>query len=168
MAMTWTERYRIAHAEWCHAKSPAFFEASGGSSMKVNYPKVTSTNGLTLAVINFLNWKGHFAERTNNMGRPVDKRETYIDVVGRTRVIGSMEWQKGTGTKGTSDIKADISHPSYRFPIPVKIEIKWNKDRMSDDQREYERMVTSKGGVYVVVKTIQGFFEWYDEFLLSL
>jgi hypothetical protein len=166
--MNWTERYRLSHNNWCKAKGPGFYEASGGDSMKVPYPKVTSSNGLTRAVLNFLTWDGHHAERINNMGRPVDKRETYIDSVGRYRVIGSLEWQKGTGTNGTADVHADLVHKDYRFPIPVKLEIKYGKDKMRDAQKDYEHLVTSKGGVYIVVKTIQGFFEWYDEFLLSL
>jgi hypothetical protein len=149
-------------------KSPVYFEACGGETMKVTFPKVTSSNGLTRAVINFLTWEGHHAERTNTMGRPVDKTEKYIDVVGRERVIGSMEWQKGTGTKGSSDIKADIVHKYYRFPIPVKIEVKWNKDKQSKDQMEYEKAIEKSGGVYIIVKTIDGFLDWYDNFLLSL
>lgn len=166
--MTWNERYRIAHAEHCKRTYPVAFEASGGIAMLVTYPKVTSTNGLTRAVINYLQWEGHHAERVNNMGRPVDKRSTYIDVVGRYRVLGSLEWQKGTGTNGTADIHADLCHINHRFPVPVKLETKYGKDKMSDAQYSYEEMVTSKGGVYVIVKDIQSFFVWYDSFLLTL
>lgn len=165
--MSWTIRYKKSYNKWFSKKYP-ISAAEDGPNRKCPYPKVTSSNGLTAAIIKFLIWEGHHAERTNNMGRPIDRRKTYIDIIGRTRVIGSLEWQKGTGTKGTSDIKADITHPAYRFPIPVKIEVKWNKDRMSDEQKEYQHTVESNGGVYVVAKTIQGFFEWYDGFMLSL
>ena len=164
----WTIIYKKAHADWCKKTYPAAYEASGGDAMLVTYPKVTSSNGLTKAIIKFLQWKGHHAERTNNMGRPVDKRTSYTDVLGRERMIGSIEWQKGTGVKGTSDIKADIVHENYRFPIPVKIEVKWNKDKQSEHQKAYQQSVESKGGVYVIVKNIDGFFEWFDEFMLSL
>lgn len=166
--MTWNERYRQSKFNYLRRRSEAFFVASGGEKMKVMYPKVTSTNGLTKAVIDILTWDGHLAERTNNQGRMVDQTITYTDILGHRRTIGSLQWQKGTGTNGTSDIKADISHPAYRFPIPVKIEIKWNKDRQSDVQKDYQQSVESKGGVYVIVKNIEGFYSWYDAFMLSL
>ncbi len=136
--------------------------------MKVDYPPVRSTNGLTRAVINFLEWEGHHAERINNMGRPVDKRETYIDILGRTRIIGSLEWQKGTGTNGTADVHADLVHKNHRFPVPVKLETKYGRDRMRDAQYDYQELITSKGGVYVVIKDIDSFFAWYDSFWLTL
>ena len=166
--MTWNRRYSEAHALYCKDKYPVAFEASGGMTMKVDYPPVRSTNGLTRAVINFLLWNGHHAERINNMGIPVDKREIYTDVLGRKRQIGSLEWRKGTGTNGTADVHADIVHKDYRFPIPVKLETKWAKDTQRDEQIKYQEIIEGKKGVYVIVKNIDQFFLWYDQFLVSL
>jgi hypothetical protein len=168
--MNWTQRYTKSHNDWCKRKSPAYYKAAGGDSMKVTYPKVTSSNGLTRAIINFLTWEGHHAERSNNMGRPIEKFAPKMNIfTGQVvQVANGMEWQKGTGTKGTSDIKADIVHYNYRFPIPVKIEVKWNKDRQSEGQKQYQQTIESKGGVYVIVKNIDDFFIWFDEFTLSL
>lgn len=166
--MTWTQRYKQAHHEWAKNRSPAFFEASGGESMKVAYPKVTSTNGLTRAVINFLIWNGHHAERVSTMGVMRDNRKAVTDCVGRTKMIGSIEWRKSASTTGSADIHADLVHKDYKFAIPIKIEIKYNKDTMRKAQERYQDNIEGKKGVYVIVKEIDGFFEWYDKFLLSL
>jgi kynurenine formamidase len=104
------------------------------------------------------------------MGRPIEKFAPKMNIfTGQVvQVANGVEWQKGTGTKGTSDIKADIVHHNFRFPIPVKIEVKWNKDKQSEDQKQYQQTIESKGGVYVIVKNIDAFFIWFDEFILSL
>jgi hypothetical protein len=164
----WTQRYKQTYCEYTEAKAPGFFKMSGGYGMKVTYPKVTSANGLRKAIINFMIWNGHHLEATNTMGRPIDKRETYTDIIGRTRVIGSLEWQKGSGTVGSSDAKGHLNIKGRDYAIPLYVEIKWNKDTQSDPQKDYEQIINNTGGIYVIAKTIEGYFFWYDNFLLSL
>jgi len=65
-------------------------------------------NGLTRCIIDWITFNGGQAERINTMGRRIDNRETITDVMGYTRTIGSVSWQKGTGTKGSADISATI------------------------------------------------------------
>jgi hypothetical protein len=166
--LRWTERYKNSHHKFTEAKSPAFFAASGDFTMKVNYPKVTSSNGLRRAIINFMVWEGHHLEATNTMGRPIDKRETYVDLVGRQRIIGSLEWQKGSGDLGSSDAKGHLKLPGHKFAIPLYVEIKYGKDKMSKDQQKYESKVSATGGVYVVIKNIDQWFDVYDNYLLTL
>lgn len=166
--MTWTDTYRQAHHRWQQRTAPGFFAASGGESQKIKYPKVTSSNGLRRAIINFMIWEGHHLEATNTMGRPIDKRVTVIDVLGRSRMIGSIEWQKGSGVKGSSDAKGHINIKGRDYAIPLYVEIKWNKDMQSDEQKKYEASVTKTKGIYIVAKTIEGFFEWYFEFMKKI
>lgn len=64
------------------------------------------------------------------MGRMVDDRKTYIDVIGRYKTIGSVKWVKGTSTAGTADISATIAGRS------VKIEIKIGADRQSHSAKK--------------------------------
>jgi hypothetical protein len=116
-----------------------------------------SANGLTRCIIHFLNFKGHQAERINNTGRPIDQRKTFTDVIGRYRTIGSTKWIPGTGTRGTADISATIAGKS------VKIEVKIGSDRQSQAQKEYQRMIEAAGGMYVIARSFDEFFQWYNE-----
>jgi hypothetical protein len=166
--MSWTVRYKAAHHEWCKRTAPDYFNAAGGNTMRVTYPKVTSSNGLRRAIINFMGWEGHHLEATNTMGRPIDKRETYTDIIGRTRIIGSLEWQKGSGRVGSSDAKGHINHANHKYGIPLYVEIKYGKDTLKNEQIKYGEDITKTKGVYVVIKNIDQWFAFYDEFLLSL
>lgn len=133
------------------AKYPTFPEHA------IPQPKYTdtTTNGLTKCVIDFLNLSGHQAERVSSMGRMIDKRKESVDVLGNTRMIGSLTYIKGTSTNGTADISATINGKS------VKIEIKIGKDRQSQAQKQYEQSVIKAGGIYLITKTFDEFMEQY-------
>jgi len=117
--------------------------------------KPSTANGLTKCIIDFLTFLGWQAERINNTGRHVDRRQTYIDVLGHSRTLGGFEWIKGTGTVGTADISATIGGKS------VKIEVKIKGDRQSEAQRQYQLMIEKAGGLYVIAKDFESFYEWY-------
>lgn len=128
---------------------------------KTKYKDWTS-NGLTKCVIDFITLNGYQAERINSTGRSIDTTETVIDVIGRARQIGSVSWIKGSSTNGTADVHAVINGRS------VKIEVKClaTKDNyQSEDQKKYQVEVERAGGVYVIARTFQGFYEWYQSFI---
>lgn len=144
------------------------------SQLKQDYPSVpdhaipvpkysdNSANNLTRCVIDFLQLSGHQAERINTMGRPIDKREQVTDVIGKTKTIGSMTWGKSTATKGSADISATIQGRS------VKIEIKYGKDRQSEDQKKYQAAIEASGGQYWIAKTFDDFYEKYLTFIRAI
>ena len=72
------------------------------------------------------------------------------------RVIGSIEWIKGTGTNGSADISATIAGKS------VKIEVKILKDRQSEAQKQYQADIEKAGGIYYIAKDFTSFVEWYN------
>ena len=117
--------------------------------------KDTTANGLTKCIIDFLNFKGWQAERISNTGRVLDTRQSYIDVLGHSRTIGSQEWIKGTGTAGTADISSTIAGKS------VKIEVKIKRDRQSPAQKKYQASIERSGGLYFIAKDFEGFYQWY-------
>nr|HMP31833.1 hypothetical protein [Saprospiraceae bacterium] len=50
----------------------------------------------------------------------------------------------------------------------IKIEIKCaaTGDRyQSEDQKNYQSMIESAGGIYIIVKDFQGFYDWYLKFV---
>jgi hypothetical protein len=127
----------------------------------VKYEDKTA-NGLTKAIIDFLNLSGHFAERINTMGRMIDSRKQVTDVIGRTKTIGTAKYIPTTGTKGSADISATINGKS------VKIEVKIGKDRQSQDQIQYQQRTEQAGGIYLIAKDFQGFYEWYVDFTKTI
>jgi hypothetical protein len=116
-----------------------------------------NANALTKCVIDFLNLSGHMAERINCTGRYMDRSQTFEDVTGKVRTIGTGQWIPTSGMKGTADISATINGRS------VKIEIKM-KDKQSEVQREYQRRIEAAGGVYLIVRSFAEFMTWYNTF----
>jgi hypothetical protein len=88
----------------------------------------------------------------------VDGRKQVTDVIGRTKTIGTAKYIPTTGTKGSADISATINGKS------VKIEVKIGKDRQSQDQIQYQQRTEQAGGIYLIAKDFQGFYEWYVEY----
>ena len=117
-------------------------------------------NSLTRCVIDFLNLSGHMAERINCTGRYMDRSQTFEDVTGKVRTIGTGQWIPTSGMKGTADISATINGRS------VKIEIKM-KDKQSEVQREYQRRIEAAGGIYLIVRSFAEFMDWYNQFTKS-
>lgn len=106
----------------------------------------TTANGLTKCVIDFLNLSGHQAERISSSGRVIKSK-------------GRDIWIPGSSRNGTADISATVKGRS------VKIEIKVGKDRQSEAQKEYQAEVERAGGVYIIVKTFNDLYTWYNQFL---
>ena len=118
-----------------------------------------SANALTKSIIGFLNMSGHFAERINTMGTYRQGR--------RLKVGDGVRQMPGryvptTGVKGSADISATIKGRS------VKLEIKYGKDRMSDEQKAYAERTIASGGIYYVARDFDSFKEWYDDLIQSL
>lgn len=163
----WKLRYNEAHKLNHTRKYPKF--VADGFYTPPTMPKFKTANGLTKLICNFLLWSCHHGERTNNMGRPIAKTRPQFNIhTGRVEHLDNgIEWQKGTGTKGTSDIKGHINNLNHKFPIPIYVEVKINKDTQSDEQKYYEKQVTKTGALYCIVKTPEDFFAFYD-YCLSL
>ena len=143
-------------------KHPSYPEHLTIATKKYN---VSKANGLTQAVIAIVKAYGGQAERISSMGRMIDNRKEYVDVVGFRRTVGSIGYIPGTGTKGTADIHASIPlNGSNGFAVSVKIEIKI-KDKQSEYQKEYQKTIENSGGIYLIIHSIQEFFNWCDQFV---
>lgn len=123
------------------------------------YPeyKLNTSNGLTRSVMQFLRLKGHFVERTGNQGNIKDTRKTFTDVLGQSRTIGSITRIPGTGTRGTSDLKAIIQG---QF-IAIEIKCAATNDRQSESQKQYQFQVESSGGTYLIATSLPQFLNFY-------
>ena len=124
--------------------------------------KETGANDLTRLICSFINLSGYQAERISTTGRMLDQKKTVTDCIGRERTIGSVKFIPGTSTKGSADISATIQGRS------IKIEVKWEKDRQSTYQKEYEQAITKAGGIYFIAKTFDEFLLFYDQLIEKL
>jgi hypothetical protein len=113
-----------------------------------------TANGLTKCIIDFLNLKGFQAERIANQGRYIEGA-IYTDVIGIKRQFPG-KWIPGSGTRGTADISATIKGRS------VKIEVKVGADRQSEAQKQYQKKIEQAGGIYIIAKDFQSFYEWFN------
>ena len=125
-----------------------------------------TANGLTKAVVAFLNYSGHYAERINTMGvyRAEKKQQ---DQFGKVRTIGSGKWTPGGSTKGSADISSTIQVKiaEHKVGVSVKWEVKIGKDRQSDDQKIYEQRTVAAGGRYYIIRDFEDFYKKYTFFL---
>jgi hypothetical protein len=127
-------------------------------------PKVSesSANDLTKTVIAFLKAEGHQAERISTTGRYIDTRVDYTDALGHKRQVGSGKWIKGSGTRGSADISCVIRSQA------LKVEIKYGKDRQSEDQKVYQANVEQAQGRYWIVRDLDSFINQYDKLMEEL
>lgn len=98
-------------------------------------------------ICDFLLLEGDFGERTKTI-----RRGFYSAV--QTKGI----WIPGTGTVGSSDIKAVING---NF---VAIEVKYGNDKQSPKQALYEDAIKRSGGLYWIVKDFEDFYKQYTNF----
>lgn len=118
-----------------------------------------TANGLTKAIVTFINLTGGQAERISSMGRVIDERKIVTNVLGQTGLIGSQKYIRGTSTNGTADISAIIKSKKGNI-IPWKIEVKM-KDKQSKVQKEYELSIIKAGGEYSIVHNWEEFYLKY-------
>ena len=101
-----------------------------------------SANAVTSIIIKFLVWEGHQAERINTMGRMVTETKIKQSLVFKT-VTDNKKWIPTTGTRGSADISSTIriKIAGIAVGLSVKWEVKFKKDRQSNDQKKYEASI---------------------------
>lgn len=159
--MTWKQRYESAHEKWFQQEYPESYKS--GFYLTPKMPKVETANGLTTFCTKYCIWTDNHLERTNNMGVPVRKKIPKVNILsGKVENIdGGIEWRKGSGTKGSSDLKGHINNKNHKFPIPIYIEIKI-KDKQSEEQKNYEKAINKSGAIYAIVHNPDEFFTFFD------
>lgn len=120
-----------------------------------------NANGLTKCIVDYINLTGHKAWRVNNGGvyRPgftIDRGHS---------VIKSKGTYSFNGTKGVADISAkkSIYINNRKIALPVEIEVKYGKDRLSDAQKKMKIEVENVGGVYLIARTFESFVKEWEE-----
>ena len=159
----WKKVYKELGATFLYKRSPSFYLSVENAKRHIDIPKVSTSNGLTQAICNFIKWKGYYSNRINTQGQVRVQKTTgynpFAKDLGQQRQV---KFTHSTTRKGTADIDAIICGR------PVKIEVKIGRDKLSDHQIKEKARVEGAGGIYYVAKTMEDFYEWYNrEFAVS-
>ena len=149
--MEWKKELKeLKHAHLA-TSAPAFYQLSGGKDYKINPYKDTTANGLTNCIIDYINFKGGYANRINVQGQA--RKERINLAFGNYR--DKITFTPSTTNKGTADIKATVCGRS------LDIEVKMGKDTLSENQKRERERITQAGGLYFVAKDMQSFVGFY-------
>lgn len=149
--MDWKKRYTEAHQLNFSKEYPNAFK--DGHYSPPLYPKIDKSNGLTTAVVNYINWSGYRAKRINNMGRLVDSVTTSES----GKQFRDKKYIHSAAGKGQADISATIKGRS------VQIEIKAGRDKPSEHQLLEQSKERRAGGTYEFVRSMEEFYELFDQ-----
>lgn len=119
-----------------------------------------TANGLTKAILAFMELKGIKAWRQGSEGRFIQGREYTSQTTGRTQREKGMYIPRAGGGTGIGDICAVIRG---RF---ITIEVKIGRDRQSPEQIKFQKEVEASGGVYLIAKSWVGFIEKIKPFVI--
>ena len=133
----------LAYSNKMHSKVPAHCRPMKTFSDK-------SANDLKKAIIAYAKIKDFFAERQSSEGRYRPGKEV-TNVMGQKKQLPG-QWLPGQG-KGKADIKALIKGRL------IEIEVKHGRDKLRPEQIEYKQQIERSGGVYLVVKTWDDFYQ---------
>jgi len=100
-----------------------------------------TANRLTDCIVKYIDLRGGWASRINNQG-------TYNKHLGR--------WLPSTSKRGLPDVMATYKGRS------LHIEVKVNRDVMSEYQKKVEEDVTRAGGIYYLARDFTSFKAWFD------
>jgi len=154
MKAAWKVEYARLYEEDFKKKYPTAYKDQGAPEMK--WPKVSTANGLTMAIIRLLTWKGYYANRISTQGQARVHRFQRFDIMsGKLVDQERTRWTKGNTKRGTPDISAIVHGKA------VWIEVKIGKDKMSKAQEEQKVEIETAGGLYFIAKTMEEFYEWY-------
>lgn len=152
----WKAELKRLKLEYIKKTAPGFYAASGGDTMKIKPWNDNTTNGLTKAIIDWLTYSGHYANRINTQGQArVKKIPRYSLITGKVEYTNKVEYTKSMTAKGTPDIDAIING------LAVKIEVKAGKDRIRDEQTRQGNRIIAAGGIYFVCHDMDQFVNWY-------
>lgn len=113
-----------------------------------------TANGLTKAIKVFCDLEGIMCTRTGSEGR-FRPGKSVVDVIGRTRVMKGT-WLPGNNV-GQGDLQIVLKGKIY------SIEVKIGKDRQSAVQKEFQEKLERSGGVYVIVKSWDDFWQYFQK-----
>lgn len=112
-------------------------------------------NELTKAILTYFELKKWKAWRQASEGRYLPGK-TYTDWAGRKQQEKGTYIPRNKAGKGSADITCTVPPLGRR----LEIEVKFGKDRQSEDQKKFQKEIEDMGGIYIIVKTWDDF--WFQ------
>lgn len=129
--------------------------------MDIKQYRDNSANALTEAIVDYIRYLGGNPSRINTQGQYHEGQVVESGLGYQVKTSG--KWAKSGSTKGVSDIWVTFQGKS------VAVEVKFGKDTLSEVQKEWRDNHVKAGGIYIVAKTFQQFFEEFNkEFSISI
>lgn len=153
--LEWQRRYAEAHYQHYQRNHPVI--VADGHYTNPVMPKVTTANGLTKFIVNYLDWTGCHGNRIAAMGRMIKQGKDTVTPMGTIKAKSVMI--PGATKKGTADVLSVINGRSVAW------EIKIGKDRISEAQVKQQQAIRRAGGYYYFVPDVDTFFTIYDKFM---
>lgn len=154
----WKTMMRRLKSNHIKAVTPNAWAASGGDDMIFGSYSDKTTNGLTRAILDFLNYSGHWAIRVNTQGQArVQKIPRYSLVSGKVEHTDKVRYTKSTTRRGSPDISAIVRG------LGVQIEVKVGADTMSEHQEKEQGRITAAGGLYYIARSMPAFLQWFEQ-----
>lgn len=120
-----------------------------------------SANDLTTAILAYFDLKGVKAWRQKSEGRYL-RPEYQHNVLGHRIETSKGKFIPGSkASKGIGDIAAILPR-SGKF---LSVEVKFGKDRQSEDQIAFQKSVEESGAIYLLAKNWDGFIVEISKYL---
>lgn len=132
------DRYNAAKLAFETTEFPNWVK--DGHYLPAEMPDVSSANGLTNFITQYLTWRGHRATRISSAGRQ----------------LPGGKFIPSTTRKGSADISSTIHAKSVMWEVKVK------NDRPSPAQIKEQERERRAGGEYFFVHNVEEFFRQYD------
>lgn len=158
--LNWQKRYAAAHFEHQSKLYPTLIK--DGLYCLPKYPIVTTTNGITAYIINFINWNGWLAERVGVEGRMI-KKKGFKSVDGRASEDKFVRIQT-SGMKGSTDLHITVNG----YSIKGEIKNENTKDRMSEKQKAYAHRAKKAGALHFIWVSVDSFLNDWDNIIYKL
>jgi len=125
-------------------------------SLQPKFPRETTANGLTMLILKWLKYAGHYANRISTQGQARVQQIPRFNIHSeKVQHFEKVSWTKSHTKRGTPDITGII------YGKAIWIEVKVGKDRMSEAQVEQQADIERAGGLYFVARDMQSFVDWY-------
>lgn len=152
----WKQRYAEVHNSWQDREAPNMVKDHG--YLPTKFPKVSTSNGLTMFIVKFLSWSGHRATRINVQGRLIEQPERQPSGIS----LMTKKYIHSMTARGTADVSSTIIGRSFMW------EVKVGRDRPSDAQLHEQAKERKAGGQYEFVHDPDEFLSMYDKFVSSI
>lgn len=132
--MDWRKKLKQMYLDHVKATAPGFFEMSGRDRLKVKPYTDKNRNGLIRCVIDWINYSGGTAKKTN--------KGSFI------KVRDKMVWMNARGKMPTCDILGVYKSKAIEISV------------VGCSEAKYEEIA---GGWRLVINSFTSFLEWWQE-----